>query len=214
MFDRLRHDYWLYGRNPLDRCLWAMALYRFGQWAAAHPVGPVRRAGGKVYGLLFKLAPIVTGVFLDRTTKLGERFHIVHPGMVVIHPEAVFGDHCGVMHGVTVGQNMDAPGVPRFGNDVFVGAHATVIGPITIGDGARIAANSLVFCDVPAGALAMGVPAKIYPGMAKLKAPPAEAAPAAPRPAAGFRSGQPASAGQFRTTTAGTAAPSTASAPA
>src|SRR4051812_14739698 len=189
MFDRLRNDYWLYGRNLFDRCLWAMALYRFGQWAAEHRSASVRRAAGKVYGFLFKLAPIVTGVFLDRSTRIGKRFHIVHPGMVVIHPNAVFGDNCGVMHGITVGENMDAVGVPRFGNDVFIGAHATVIGPITIGDGARIAANSLVCCDVPGGALAMGVPAKIYPGMAKLKTPPASEmpSPAAPPKPAGFR---------------------------
>jgi serine O-acetyltransferase len=54
-------------------------------------------------------------------------------------------------------------GVPKIGNDVFIGTGAAVLGPITIGDGARIAANSLVIADVPPGMLAMGVPAKNYP---------------------------------------------------
>ena len=52
------------------------------------------------------------------------------------------------------------------GNNVFIGAYATVLGGIKIGDGAKIAANSLVICDVPAGATAIGVPAKVYPAQA------------------------------------------------
>ena len=65
------------------------------------------------------------------------------------------------MHDVTIGTNMDRPGVPRLGNNVFVGAGAKILGGISIGDGARIAANSLVVCDVPAGATAVGVPARV-----------------------------------------------------
>ena len=216
MFRRLLQDYWLYGRRPLDRALWAMALYRFGEWVDGWRLAPMRWLGDKAYGLLFAFSPLITGVFLDRRTKIGRRFHIVHPGMVVIHPDAVFGDDCGVMHGVTVGLNMHNRGVPRFGNNVFIGCHATVLGGITVGDGARIAANSLVFCDVPAGALAIGVPARIYPGMAK-PAEHAKAEAAAPAPAARaseFRGIQPPAAGQSLTTTDGESSPSTATAPA
>jgi len=68
-----------------------------------------------------------------------------------------------VMHNVTIGTNMTG-GAPRIGNDVFIGCGATILGEITIGDGVRIASNSLVISDVPAGAMAMGVPAKVYPG--------------------------------------------------
>ena len=186
MFQHIRQDFNLYGRTLLSRPFWAMALYRFGRWAVARRFAPSRWIGGKVYGLLFKLSLVFTGVFLDRRTTIGKRFFIVHAGMISIHPDAVFGDDCGVMHGVTVGVNMQGD-VPKFGNDVFIGCHATVVGEITIADGARIAANSLVISDVPAGALAMGVPAKIYPNMAKR----ADAAPdttaSAPRPSP-FRS--------------------------
>jgi serine O-acetyltransferase len=216
MLKRLREDYWLYGRDAFNRALWAMAVYRFGQWVDGWRFAPARRLGNKVYGLVFAFTPLLTGVFLDRRTRIGRRFHIVHAGMVCISPNAVFGDDCGVMHGVTVGQNMHNPGVPRFGNNVFVGCHATVLGPITVGDGARIAANSLVFCDVPAGALAMGVPARIYPGMAKLTEPPKAEAPAA-LPAARaseFRGGQPPAVGQSMTATGGEISPSIATAPA
>ena len=75
------------------------------------------------------------------------------------------------MHNVTVGTNMDKPGCPQIGDDVFIGAGAVVVGNIKIGDGALIAANSLVFFDVPDDALAMGVPAVIYPGKSRLRRP-------------------------------------------
>jgi len=154
--DRVVHGSW---RN---RALWAMAVYRFGRWGMEMRAGPFRWIVNKVYGTVTVFAPILTGVALDRATRVGRRFHIVHPGMVLIHPQAVFGDRCGVMHNVTVGMNTDG-GVPTVGDDVFIGTGAVVLGAIHIGDGARIGANSLVLTDVPAGAMAIGVPAKIYP---------------------------------------------------
>jgi serine O-acetyltransferase len=178
MFERIRHDYRVYG-SLRQRALWAMILYRFGQWAERQRFAPLRWVLGKVYGFCSIFAPIITGVAIDPSMKVGEKFHIVHPGMVVIHPDVVFGDRCGVMHNVTIGQNMNS-GAPTFGNDVFIGAGAVVLGDIHIGDGARIASNSLVICDVPANALAMGVPAKVYPGMGMAR-PGAELA-AAPAP--------------------------------
>jgi serine O-acetyltransferase len=64
------------------------------------------------------------------------------------------------MHDVTIGES-DRRGVPVIGDDVFIGAGAKVLGPIRIGHGARVAANSLVIADVPDGATAIGVPARI-----------------------------------------------------
>ncbi|MDQ3440671.1 MAG: hypothetical protein M3478_10020, partial [Planctomycetota bacterium] len=68
-----------------------------------------------------------------------------------------------VMHNVTAGTNM-TEGAPTIGNDVFIGCGAVILGDIKIGDGVRIAANSLVVSDVPSGAMAMGVPARVYAG--------------------------------------------------
>src|SRR4051812_19171625 len=99
MFKRVQKDYWLHGRRPLDRAFWAMVVFRFGQWVDEWPFAPMRWFGGKIYGLIFAFTPFLTGVFLDRRTKIGDKFHIVHPGMLVIHPKAIFGDRCGVMHG-------------------------------------------------------------------------------------------------------------------
>jgi serine O-acetyltransferase len=118
-----------------------------------------------------------TGIDLDRNTQVGRGLHIVHGGMVHIHPRTVIGDRVGIMHGVTLGTNM-GDGAPVVGSDVFIGCHASVLGGVKIGDGARIAANSLVISDVPPGAVAIGVPARVGPDSSALRkntAPPVEA---------------------------------------
>jgi len=81
----------------------------------------------------------------------------------------VIGDRVGIMHDVTIGTNLERPGTPVIGNDVFIGTGARILGGVKIGDGARIAANSVVLTDVPAGATAIGVPARVmqYTGARK-----------------------------------------------
>jgi serine O-acetyltransferase len=116
----------------------------------------------KVYGLAKLVSEIVTGINLDRSMVVGRNFHIIHPGIIYLAPGSTFGDDCSVMHGVTVGTVNDREGVPRMGNNVLIGAGACILGPVTIGDGARIGANSVVLQDVPPGATAFGVPARIY----------------------------------------------------
>jgi serine O-acetyltransferase len=163
MFDHVREDYQTHGRRLSNRALWAMLHYRFGIWAAYARFAPLRWLLGKVYGAVGLYLPLVTGIFIDRRMVVGRRFHIIHPAMVLLHPEATFGDDCGIMHNVTVGTNMTGT-APTIGNDVFIGCGATILGDVTIGDGVRIAANTLVIGDVPAGAMAMGVPARVYAG--------------------------------------------------
>jgi serine O-acetyltransferase len=114
----------------------------------------------KIYGLNQFVILITSGIQISCTTVIGEEFHIIHSGNIIIHPDAVIGDRCGILNEVTIGTNMK-PGCPVIGDDVFIGAGAKVLGHITVGDGARIAANSLVTIDVPPGATAIGVPAEI-----------------------------------------------------
>ena len=169
MFEHVREDFRTHGRRLSDRGFWAMLHYRFGRWAMRLRPAPLRWVAGKAYGAVGVLLPIFSGVQIDRRMVVGKRFHIIHAGMIGLHPAARFGDDCGVMHNVTVGTNMTG-GAPTIGNDVFIGCGAVILGEITIGDGVRIAANSLVVSDVPAGAMAMGVPAKVYPGRGHGKA--------------------------------------------
>lgn len=170
MFENIREDYSFY-RSWRHRAFWAMLVFRFGQWSNRLSPVALRWLTGKAYGFVRTFSPIFTGVAIDRGMRIGHRFHIIHPGGIVIHPEVSFGHRCGIMHNVTIGTNMDRQGVPTIGDDVFIGAGAVVIGRIVIGDGALIAANSLVFFDVPADALAMGVPATIYPNKSRLRRP-------------------------------------------
>ena len=169
MFEQIRKDYTVHGRSLSNPALWAMAVYRFGQWADRLRPVPLRWLFGKAYGALMIFAPIVTGVHIERSVRVGQGFHIVHAGGIFIHPDVTMGERCGVMQNVTIGINMKE-GVPKIGDDVFIGAGAVILGDITIGTRARIAANSLVISDVPSGAVAMGVPAKIYPNLAGLEA--------------------------------------------
>lgn len=78
-----------------------------------------------------------------------------HPNGVVIHDKARIGPNCLFLQQVTV-----VAGV-RIGGHVDIGAGAKVIRPIKIGDHAKIGANAVVLCDVPAGATAVGIPARI-----------------------------------------------------
>jgi len=142
-----------------------MGTYRFGVWSMHRRFGPWRWFTSKIYGLMKVFSEIVTGVSMDRKVRVGKRFHLIHAGMISIHPETVFGNDCGVMHNVTIGTNM-GKGVPKIGNRVFIGAGACVLGDIRVQDGARIAANSLVITDIPADSVAIGVPAKVIPGIA------------------------------------------------
>jgi serine O-acetyltransferase len=169
MLQRLRRDYERHGSSLREGGFWALAVYRFGRWSLEQPEGPVRWSTSKVYGGLKWACELATGVLLDRRTEVGDDLHIIHTGMISIHPEARLGHRVGLMHGVTIGTNM-GDAVPTIGNDVFIGCHASVLGGVVVGDGARIAANSLVITDVPPGAVAIGVPAKMVPQLGFLAA--------------------------------------------
>ena len=151
---------WEVHDGPLtNRAVWALAVYWYGVWAKGLRFKPLRTLFGAVYLVLKLFSEIVTGITMDRTVKLGRKPHIIHAATIFIHPRVVIGDNFGVMHNVTLGTNMSSD-VPVVGNDVFIGCGASVLGKVHVGDGARIAANSLVINDVPAGSFAVGVPAK------------------------------------------------------
>ncbi len=105
----------------------------------------------------------LTGVEIHPGALIGKRFFIDHGMGVVIGETAEIGDDCTLYHGVTLGGTtwQQEKRHPTLGNDVVVGAGAKVLGPIIIGDGARIGSNSVVVRDVPAGATVVGIPGRI-----------------------------------------------------
>ena len=103
------------------------------------------------------------GIELPYTVQLGRRVVIEHQGAIVVHGNCRIGDDCIIRQGVTLGnRRLDEPdAAPILGDGVNIGAGAKILGLVTIGDGAQIGANAVVLRDVPAGALAVGVPANI-----------------------------------------------------
>ncbi|MBO1321017.1 hypothetical protein J3U88_21240 [Acanthopleuribacter pedis] len=148
----------------MNPAFWAVANYRFGVWSARRGFTPWRKLTSLLYGWCFFWIDLITGIAINREAEIGPAFHLIHHGNVKIHPEARIGARCGMMHDVTLGLSPGREGAPVIGNDVFIGAGAKIVGPVEIGDGAMIGANSLVINHVPAGATALGVPARAMPG--------------------------------------------------
>jgi serine O-acetyltransferase len=113
--------------------------------------------------VLSNVARLITGIEIHPGAQIGRRFFIDHGMGVVIGETAVIGDDCTLYHGVTLGGTSWQKGKrhPTLGDDVVVGAGAKVLGPIDIGDGARIGSNAVVVKPVPAGATVVGVPGKL-----------------------------------------------------
>ena len=172
MFDELKGDYVRHGRSLRSAGFWLVANYRFGRWARGLP-GPAAKLAGMAYGCALTACDFLMGSEMHRDTDVGEGVHIIHADCVRIAPNAVLGNRVGIMHGVTIGTSIDRPGAPVIGDDVFIGAGAKILGPVRVGDRARIAPNSLVVNDVPPDTTAIGVPARVlhYTGRAPAPAP-------------------------------------------
>jgi len=108
------------------------------------------------------LAKIGTGIEIHPGATIGRRLFIDHGTGVVIGETAEIGDDVTLYHGVTLGGTSlhRAKRHPTLANGVIVGSGAQVLGPILIGEGARIGANAVVLTDVPPGVTMVGIPAK------------------------------------------------------
>ena len=106
---------------------------------------------------------IVTGCDLPINSDIGGGLLMPHPNGIVIHPMCKIGPNCLIFQQATLGSNEAAnrTGVPTLGGHVDVGAGAKILGPITVGDNAVIGANAVVLSDVPANAVAVGIPARV-----------------------------------------------------
>ncbi|MEG4023994.1 serine acetyltransferase [Microcoleus sp. S13C4] len=98
---------------------------------------------------------IVAGTDIPLNCQIGGGLVMLHPNGIVIHPEASIGPNCMIFQQVTIVAHV------KIGGHVDIGAGAKIIRSVTIGDHALIGANAVVICDVPPGATAVGIPAKI-----------------------------------------------------
>ena len=130
----------------------AMILYRVMQWSRRHRLVPLEMLANRLNG-------IFCNCYIGRGAEFGRGFVMVHADGVVINRLVRGGQNIYIEHQVTIGADRGVS--PVLGDDVFVGAGARILGPVTIGDGARIGANAVVVKDVPAYATVVGVPAKV-----------------------------------------------------
>ncbi|MEO8651932.1 MAG: serine O-acetyltransferase [Hyphomicrobiaceae bacterium] len=105
----------------------------------------------------------IFGVDIHPAARLGRGLMFDHATGIVVGETAVIGDHCSLLHGVTLGGSGKESGDrhPKIGDNVMIGAGAKVLGNISIGNCCRVAAGSVVLQDVPPQSTVAGVPARI-----------------------------------------------------
>ena len=165
LWRQIREDWVAHGRDWSKPGFRAMAVYRFGVWRMGVRPKLLRAPLSLLYRMKFRYMRNHYGIELPYSAKVGRRVVIEHQGAIVIHGASVIGDDCIIRQGVTLGnKRIDRPDeAPVLGARVNVGAGAKILGAVTIGDDAQIGANAVVLIDVPAGASALGVPARIRP---------------------------------------------------
>lgn len=132
-------------------------------YKAAHACVNGSKALRPIGAILRHLDQLLFACHIGSHAQIGEGCIFQHNGLgVVISEHAVLGNRCVVYQHVTVGALEDgSEEVPTIGDDVIIGAGATLLGPIRVGDGSKVGAGAVVLRDVPSGATAVGVPAKI-----------------------------------------------------
>lgn len=175
MFAAIREDInSVFERDPAARSVWevltcypglhARTIHRLAGWCWRH--------GFKWLGrFISHLGRCFTGIEIHPGATIGRRFFIDHGMGVVIGETAEIGDDVTLYHGVTLGGTSWNKGKrhPTLGDRVVVGAGAKVLGPITIHADGKVGSNAVVVKDVPAGATAVGIPARIIEGESAAK---------------------------------------------
>ena len=168
MLSRLRSDIQcILDRDPAARSTWevitcypglhALILHRRAHWCWQHGLKWLGRFTSHI-------ARFLTGIEIHPGARIGERVFFDHAMGVVVGETAEIGDGCTIYQGVTLGGTALYKGAkrhPTLGRNVVVGAGAQVLGGFTVGDGAKVGSNAVVTKPVPAGATAVGNPARI-----------------------------------------------------
>jgi len=170
LWAKLREDVQtVFERDPAARSVWeivlaypgfhALWIYRTAHWLWSRGLWTAGR-------FVSHLGRFLTGIEIHPGAKIGRRFFIDHGMAVVIGETAEIGDDCTLYSGVTLGgtrpsaEQSGQKRHPTLGNDVIVGSGAQVLGPIRVGDCARVGAAAVVLREVPDGATMVGNPAR------------------------------------------------------
>jgi len=177
MFERMRKDVQaVFKRDPAARnlcevifCypgLHAIWLYRLAHFLWVREFISLAR-------FISHISRFLTGIEIHPGAKIGKRFFIDHGMGVVIGETSEIGDDVLIYQGVVLGGTTRERKKrhPTIGNYVVIGAGATILGPVKIGDGARIGSGSVVVKSVPAGATVVGIPGRVMERKKRLVKP-------------------------------------------
>ena len=167
MFTRIREDIaCVFERDPAARSTWEVITCYPGFHALL-----IHRLAHRLWRMKLRwvarfvshVSRFLTGIEIHPGAKVGRRVFIDHGMGVVIGETAELGDDCTLYHGVTLGGTSWNKGKrhPTLRQGVVIGAGAKVLGPVVVGEGAKIGSNAVVVKDVPAGATALGIPARV-----------------------------------------------------
>lgn len=176
MFSRIREDIrCVFDRDPAARSVWEVLTCYPGFHALQ-----LHRISHALWRLRLRWlarfwshwARFFTGIEIHPGATIGRRVFIDHGMGVVIGETAEIGDDCTLYHGVTLGGVSWNKGKrhPTLGKGVVVGAGAKILGPFTVGEGAKVGSNSVVVKAVPDGATVVGIPARIVEAGSAAKA--------------------------------------------
>lgn len=167
MFNTIKEDIQVvFDRDPAARSaletlitcpgLHAILFHRLNHWLWNKKLTLLAR-------LFAHISRFLTGVEMHPGATIGKRFFIDHGMGIVVGETAEIGDDCSIYHGVTLGGTSWNKGKrhPTLEAGVIIGAGAKVLGPLTIGENARIGSNAVVVKDVPAGSTVVGIPGHI-----------------------------------------------------
>ena len=155
-------DYRTQEKHLFSQGFWALFWHRFGNWRMSVRPRTLRMPLTLLYRVGARLCEWNAGIMLPYTVLVGRRVRLEHFGGMILIARAI-GDDVTIRQNTTFGiPDRNRPGEwPTIGDGVDIGCGAVVIGDITIGRGAKIGANAVVNRDVPAGAVAVGVPARV-----------------------------------------------------
>ncbi|MEM9455907.1 MAG: serine acetyltransferase [Myxococcota bacterium] len=150
------HQLW----DPTRRLIQSIRRYQY--WRERG--GVVGQVASRAWVIPHRFWSSVLAADIPINAQIGGGLILLHGQGVVLHADAQIGPNCLIAQGVTLGVNEKTGEAPHLGGRVDVGPGAKILGGVTIGAGAKIGANAVVLDDVPPGALAVGIPARVIEG--------------------------------------------------
>ena len=158
----VREDFETHGRDWFSEGFWTLFWHRFGNWRMGVKWKPLRMFLTAIYKVAYRTSRLITGIDLPYTVIVGRRVRLDHFGGMILVAKAI-GDETIVRQNTTFGiaKVSETWARPVIGRGVDIGAGAVILGGIHVGDNVTIGANAVVLEDIPEGATAVGIPARI-----------------------------------------------------